>query len=313
MDTQKIETRLFTFIIAFTLISLCIVPFVPTAKADATYIAFYEPTSGLYYNHHLYMEHPSSSNYLSAEAQSFEATNTGYVTYVTLDLKTVGSPIGNLSMKICNTWNNSGRMVVNETSVIETSTTVYPIEDISNTHALYSFTFSGTNELSVGSHYAIVIYITDNTYMSSTNYVVWAETITDNYDGYSTVYYTAGWTDGDNTYDNYFSVFGETELPDPSATPTPAPSTTPSVPTELTDIWATVGSLIQLIVPLMVVVLPAFFGYKFAGAWGFLAGINIGAILAYVILGAATFPLWGIVVILILDALLLFGKVGFHS
>lgn len=105
--------------------------------------------------------------------------------------------------------------------------------------------------------------------------------------------------------------------PDPEATPTPTPTATavPSATTnpQFTAIWDTLASLINLLVPLLCVVLPAFFGYKFAGAWGFMAGVNIGAILAYTILGADIFPLWGIVALLIIDALLLFGKVGLHE
>lgn len=46
-------------------------------------------------------------------------------------------------------------------------------------------------------------------------------------------------------------------------------------------------------------------GYKLGGAWGFFAGINLGFIVCFV---SALLPIWTIVVLVLLDALMFLGK-----
>lgn len=69
---------------------------------------------------------------------------------------------------------------------------------------------------------------------------------------------------------------------------------------------------LNLLMPVIILGIAALLGYKFAGAWGFFAGVNIGAIITYMTL-PDVFPLWGIIALLIIDGLLLFGKVGIRS
>lgn len=72
-----------------------------------------------------------------------------------------------------------------------------------------------------------------------------------------------------------------------------------------------VDNVIMYLVALTVVLLPGvvLLALKLGG-FGFFAGLNVGVILAYLCLPAYV-PIWGVVMIALVDALLLFGKVGF--
>lgn len=68
--------------------------------------------------------------------------------------------------------------------------------------------------------------------------------------------------------------------------------------------------IIQVIIIMVLIFIPAGVGYYLMGSWGAFFGVNLGIVLGYWLL-PSYMPLFAVVVIVIVDALLLFGKVGF--
>lgn len=322
MDHKKssIENKLFTFIITFTVLSLCIVPFFGSVSAAPVYIAVNNPSTDTYENtFYLVAQHPSATTPISAIGQSFIVQNTGYLESISVKLHKEGSPTGTLIMELYNATQDGSAWIPD--TLKSTSETTFEAADLTHAGGGFTFAFDTHPLLSATENYAFYIRYNSTNYADGSNYVRPSVTTSNTYEGsydYTAIRYkSSAWYD--TTADFYFTVIGvdseptPTPTPDPEATATPAPVPTATANPQFTEIWDTLASLINLLVPLLCVVLPAFFGYKFAGAWGFMAGVNIGAILAYTILGSAVFPLWGIVALLIIDALLLFGKVGLHE
>lgn len=77
-----------------------------------------------------------------------------------------------------------------------------------------------------------------------------------------------------------------------------------------TGLGAQIFAFIPTLTSLIIVLMAAFLGWKFAGPWGFFAGINLGYIVSVVF---GILPLWGMIALLVVDGLLLFGKVGFRN
>lgn len=301
------------FILIMTFSALIIgCAFSNLATVSATGVTIYTNDTTPISSHILTVAHPSTSVGNSAGGIAFTATNTGYVSSINVYLHRYSTIDSTLQCVIENITGSiddeTGEPAYND--ILAVSTDTIDSDDLTTSAAQYTFHFAQTLQLVAGENYTVSVWMVS--YRSGDGNVRVGADFYDSATNNGFYYHNSLYTT--TSVAAIVSIYGDTS---PAASPTPTPTADPSAtaapPVELTNIWATVGSLIQLIVPLMVVVLPAFFGYKFAGAWGFLAGINIGAILAYVILGATVFPLWGIVVILILDALLLFGKVGFHS
>lgn len=72
-----------------------------------------------------------------------------------------------------------------------------------------------------------------------------------------------------------------------------------------------INNLAMYIIALVVVLLPGVVLVALhLGGFGFFAGLNVGVILAYLTLPAYV-PIWGVVIIVLVDVLLLFGKVTF--
>lgn len=96
----------------------------------------------------------------------------------------------------------------------------------------------------------------------------------------------------------------------PTATPTPSVTTQPQ-PTADTQITEFTNDMINFIVPLCLLLLPAVIGAwalgkSGAAKWGFIAGLNIGAILSYLYLDA--FGIWAIIIIVVVDVVLVFSS-----
>ena len=94
---------------------------------------------------------------------------------------------------------------------------------------------------------------------------------------------------------------------DIAPTPTPTPTITPTpIPAPLSEWLDGTGQiaelLIPLIIPLAVIVLLGLLCYKFAGPWGFFAGLNLGIILCY---SFGLIYLWAVVLIAIIDVSIL--------
>lgn len=89
--------------------------------------------------------------------------------------------------------------------------------------------------------------------------------------------------------------------------PTDTPPATP------TAAMLFMGDVAAVIIPLIIVLACALFCWYFAGAWGFFAGLNVGAILTYIFLGETYFPAWAIFMLAMVDIAALIGKVGFSG
>lgn len=112
------------------------------------------------------------------------------------------------------------------------------------------------------------------------------------------------------TYDSggaYWQIY--VTVQDAGATPTPTPAADGSTFWD-TGLGAQIFGFIPTLASLIVVLLSSFLGWKFAGPWGFFAGINLGYIISVVF---NLLPLWGFIALLVIDGLLLFGKVGFRT
>jgi hypothetical protein len=97
-----------------------------------------------------------------------------------------------------------------------------------------------------------------------------------------------------------------------TATPTPGPTAPPisdfgnGITTLVTLFFGDTPGTVGIGIPLIIIAVCAIASYKMAGAWGFFAGFNIGVILCFVF---GILQLWVVIVTIIVDALLLYGKV----
>jgi hypothetical protein len=100
-------------------------------------------------------------------AQGFQVTDAGTVSSVKLWLKKVGSPTGNLTVKIQtnNAGSPSGSTITNGTSATVAASS------LSTSYGYITFTFSTPPSLSAATQYHIVLETADS--QSNTNYVVW--------------------------------------------------------------------------------------------------------------------------------------------
>lgn len=301
----------FTIIMAFSALILgAAFSNIPLSSATSTVIYSNDDTPVSSFI--LTVSHPSTSVGNSAGGIAFTATNTGYVTSINVWLHRYSIIDSTLQCVIENMTGDidseTGEPAYND--ILAVSTDTIDSDDITTSAAQYTFHFEQDLQLEAGKNYTVAVWMVS--YVSGEGNVRVGAIFTDSPTNNGFYYHNSQYST--DSVAAAVTIYGNT---DPAASPTPTPTADPAATATpnpaFTSTWNTLASLINLLVPLLCVVLPAFFGYKFAGAWGFLAGINIGAILAYVILGPTIFPLWGIVVILILDALLLFGKVGFHS
>lgn len=112
-----------------------------------------------------------------------------------------------------------------------------------------------------------------------------------------------------NAPTSYMTGYIQCATPD-APTPTPAPTASPTPADISWGIWATLSPYSTLIFPLIIILIVAILCGKFGGVWGFFAGLNVSCILIYAVMGATYFPLWGIVILGIVDGLLLFGKIS---
>lgn len=97
-----------------------------------------------------------------------------------------------------------------------------------------------------------------------------------------------------------------------SATPTPGPTVPPdggfgnAMTTIIGLFFGSTPGSVGIGIPLIIIAACALISFKMAGPWGFFAGFNIGVILCFVF---NILALWAVIVVIIVDALLLYGKV----
>jgi hypothetical protein len=87
----------------------------------------------------------------------------------------------------------------------------------------------------------------------------------------------------------------------------PAPSAAPIGSNVLLE------RIVNLILPSACVLVPAFIGFCLARGLGFFIGINVGVFVGYAVLGTYYFSYWLIFLLIICDAILLYGKIGMEK
>lgn len=283
--------RKICILLTFLILLAALVPF---ASASQVYLGYFQPApvGALQIN---------NMNTNMSWVQTFNATNTGQVLTVTLNMARDDNFDATITAILMSTSAGAPNLV------LETSSTTYnTLSDLAGVFTNYIFTFSGTTLLNKGTFYAVGINVTAVTHTGLWHGVSAGGVLTNSDTG--APYYcidNANYQAVGGTVDFSYIVVGEATVF--SATPTPPPSGT--------DFWETgIGAQIFGFIPtltsLIVVLFAAFLGWKFAGPWGFFAGINVGYVVSVMF---NLLPLWGFIALLVVDGLLLFGKVGFRN
>lgn len=287
--------------------------------------------------------HPSSNSQESAHGFTFTPTTTGYLKALSVGLMVEGTCDAVIRAKLvecADTLNHAP-----DGDLIELSSSSWDAQDFKvyiagnltrYQESLVQFDFAGTSLLQTGHNYAIVIYVESATTIDSGNKVYIATKATSGYAGYWSMWEDSAWDTVYTEPDICFIALVDTV---PTPTPTPVPTAVPT-PTndykwdENTDSWSWwngthwipssgpsptanaqivtfTGNMITYIVPLALLLLPAIvgawaLGRAGAAKWGFIAGLNIGAIMCYLYLPA--FGLWAVIAIVMVDVLMIFAS-----
>lgn len=261
---------------------------------------------------------PSANGQKSALATKIQIQSTGYINEIWLSLKNYAGNAGATIIVRIYTGSSS------PTTLVATSLNNRTTSEFTSSYRGYQFLFTPFLMTS-GDYYWVSVVQSAATNCVPNTDVVSISTSTAS--GTSSIYINNGWTDGSPTSITPLFIYGNVAEPTtaPTASPTPNPSTyqywngthwVSYIPATIEpNIFenGVAAPYIQMLVPIIILACASLLGWKFGGAWGFFAGLNIGAILAYMILGNSVFPLWGIVALLVIDGLLLFGKVGIRS
>lgn len=305
---RKIPIILFTLLLT----SMIYLPF-----ASASLVTIFNLSTDTSYSPHIESQYPSEDATISALGSAFIATNTGYLTSVNVWLTRVSTFTGTLQAVLHNVTGSvtEDTAVPMDNAILQVSNNVIYTQDVSTTRTVYTFTFNGTYQLQAGTSYALVIQCVQK--VSGAGYILAGGSVTDTTNATGTTYHNGGWDYIYGTYDHSYmalQIYGDTEDQTPSPTPTPDPEATatptPTTPAATADPQITqfIEDFISLIFPLILIAGIAILGAYFVGAWGFLAGLNIGIVLAYLWAGL---PLWAVILIVIVDAVAFFsGKMG---
>lgn len=250
--------------------------------------------------------HPSTGIYFSAYGEMFTSDYTCYLTNASFSIGKSSNPTGTLIAKLYAYQNGViGESAYPSGTVLATSATVNAAE-LSTTRTVWTFTFDGTYQLQSGTVYGIVLEA-HSTGFTGTNHVDIGYMVTGLNSSMNMVSYVdSGW-EASATNDLYFVINADTEQPAPTTTPTP----TTANPTADPQITEFTNNMIDFIVPLCLLLLPAIvgawaLGKSGAAKWGFIAGLNVGAILSYLYLDA--FGIWAIIIIVIVDVVMIFSS-----
>lgn len=244
----------------------------------------------------------------SAMEFTFKSTiNQGYLISVDVQVKGAGSPAGYARCKV---YGATAYDADNNGTLLATSENAFPLSSATADFSIWSFTFDQTVWISSSQYYAFMVYIENATLIdTSTNKIYLRESTTAGQAGYSGVWMGATWSRATVDICNYIIVdteaFTPTPTPAPTATPSPIPTTDPSG-----GIWTTLAPYGNILLPLVLILVVAIICGRFGGVWGFFAGLNVTVILIYVVMGVTYFPLWGIIMLAVVDAMLVFGKIS---
>lgn len=225
--------------------------------------------------------HPSSSADFSAVDETFNSSYTGRLTLLRVGVgKASGTPSMHMTAYIygCDNLLNANP----NATILATSNTIVvtPNSTYASTpkYDIVDFTFDGTYTLTAGTKYAWVVVVTS---VESAGTIGVAGKGSNQYEGYSSVYYSSTWNGPYNDNDNAFEVYVDT---DAVATPGPLP-TGGSYDTSNTN--AVINTLMGYLVPLLLWLLPAgFLGWlTHWEKWPMLIGLAIGGGLCYLFLG----------------------------
>jgi hypothetical protein len=70
---------------------------------------------------------------------------------------------------------------------------------------------------------------------------------------------------------------------------------------------------ITTVAPIGIIAAFGIICWRFAGVWGFFVGLNLSVALCYIVLGSQYVPMWAVIVLILVDALLLFSQMGLHK
>lgn len=297
MKQQKIVIFLF-------LILMLSVGFAPLVRGDEANGLewWYDYANGNSYTNLAHV-HPSSNGYVSGSAQTFLASFTGYLDFITVDLAAINNTAGYTSVTVvCKIYNVDVQSYSGEPTGAALETTAnQTITGGTGTYLIYEFDFAHTTHLISGTYYAFSIEVIAHSHPDDANHYLRLLRGTTSTSGESQ-YHSSNWWNAANRVCGYISAIPDADMP--TATPSPTPYLYQG------DIWAALSPYANILLPLVLIVFIALLCGKYGGVWGFFAGLNVTAILVYAIMGAAYMPLWGLLMLALVDGLLLFGKIS---
>lgn len=270
-----------------TTLLLTLVPYVNAAETTEDTQAI----SGTTGNEYLMIQHPSISASHSAWAQSFNATEGNYLTKINVSLTKLGTVDAVIACRLeaasANQYNSGPTGTVLATSTNTINSDDLELYDATNrTHAV-TFYFNGAYRLTHNSIYVFVVYCVSTTPSDDYDNMVriGSRTTPAPHAGYASIYYSGAWNGPVDTTDLTFAVISSDTIGAPTGAPTAAPAST-------TDLATLINQFMDFLVPLIIMLIPAFLIWFFGGRgkWPLLIGLAVGTALGYVFI--PTFPVW---------------------
>lgn len=303
------KTKIVTFIIIVITVTLLLMNCSSQATDNLVYNVGVTATNGQI----IAADHPSAAAQISSCYGTFVPTENGYLTQIRLDLFRTGNPVATLSLRIetCASISTApaGNIVATATNTIEAGS----LTATTTGNLFSSFTFNGTYALSTGSAYAWILEANGAT-LDVSNAVNVHGYVTNTATTYGGIYYSSAWH-GPYVDSDYVMQIYASGTPAPTASPTPSP--TPNTNTHATwngTAWVpyttteeTTNDVLDYLALVILFCVCCGLGTWGAGAWGFFAGFNATFIIWYIFNST---DLWAIVLVAIVDAILLFGKVA---
>lgn len=273
MKTKKIASM----VIVLVVLSLTILPFAHAATVIIGEYDFTNEDNGAA----VYNEHPSANAQESGYGQTFNASQSGYITAVTVELKKEGTPTGYLICELRGTGNDLAGPA-NATNY-ETASNVVSIAGLTTSYVNYTFYFAGSTLLYQYQAYAFVIYAGGLQDLAADKVVrIGMDSAGETDEGVLFGYKNSAWA-GTYTQALVYEVTATTTGTEPLPTVEPIGEQ---------DLDELITSLMNVTIPLMVMLLPSLILWWFGGRgkWPLLIGLAIGTALGKVFI--ADFPLW---------------------